>query len=42
MAMSKDMTAHRNRLKSDKDAEQLVRKIKRQIEELLAKYGGSE
>lgn len=42
MALSKDITAQRDRLQSDENATQLVGKIKRQIEELLAKYGGSD
>jgi hypothetical protein len=40
IVLSGDIQAQRDRLESDENAKQLIEKIKIQIEELLAKYGG--
>lgn len=40
--LSGDIMAQRARLESDENAKQLVEKIRTQIEELFAKYGGSK
>jgi hypothetical protein len=42
IVLSGDITVQRTRLASDENAKQLIEKIKNQIEELLAKYGGAK